>query len=163
MIEFDVQITGALLHRVMLRKLFRRWPLTLAAMALVGVGIYSELGRGHLGRFSVFGLTAIGLQLLFYTMYYVRQRQAIADWKRQQGDDPVHYQLTTESLTARSNLGSSELRWNAFRELIEYPDYLLLGFGRTAHFTLPRAGVPEEALEFIRERFASHQLPIKVG
>lgn len=159
--EFDVHITESLLRRVTLRRLLRRWPLTVVAAVLIGVGAYMDIGSGRLGTVSIVGLTAIAFQFLVYIGYYIRQRRSIADWKRLQGDAPVHYSLTSETLRATSNLGSSELRWNVFRELLEHDDYILLGMGRSGHLTLPRHDVPSDALEFIRERFSSLSIPAK--
>jgi hypothetical protein len=159
--HFDVQITESLLRRVLLRRLLRRWPLTLLAAVLIGIGVFIDMRSGRLRTVSVVGLTAITIQFLFYTSYYIRQRMSIADWRRLQGDAPVHYNLTPETLRATSCLGSTELRWNVFRELLEHTDYLLLSMGRSGYLTLPRRDVPEEALTFIRERFSSFNIPSK--
>ncbi len=159
--EFDVHITGAFLRKVARRRLLRRWPLDLTAGALVVTGIWLGPAGSRWGAGSVFGLTALGFLLLFYGANYLRQRRSIADWTRMQGDAPVHYHLTPESLRATSNLGGSELRWSAFRELMEHPDFLILSLGSSGRLTLPRAEVPPEALAFIHERFASHNLPVK--
>lgn len=159
--EFDVHITESLMRRVSLRRLFRRWPLTLLATTLIVAAAIFNLRRGHLGAITIIGLTALGMQFIIYISYYTRQRRSIADWKQMQGDAPVHYWMDEERLRATSNLGASELKWTVFRELLEHPDFLLLGMGRTGHLTLPRADIPKEAEQFIRQRFASLQLPTK--
>lgn len=159
--HFDVHITESLLMRVALRRLFRRWPLTLLAMVLIVASTALDLQTGQLGTLSIIGLTAIAIQLMITVTYYVLQRRAIRDWNRMQGSDPVHYELTDEALKATSNLGSTELKWSVFRELLEHPDYLLLNMGRSGHLTLPLSEVPAEALAFIRERFAALQLPTR--
>ncbi len=155
--EFDVHITESLLQRVALRKLLRRWPLNLVAAVLIGIGV--SMDRGRLGTLSAIGLTAIAFQFLLYTGYYIRMRRSIADWKQLQGDAPIHYSLTTDTLRATSKLGSTELRWNVFRELVEHPDYFLLAMGQSGHLTLPRQDVPADALQFIRERLSSRRIP----
>jgi hypothetical protein len=160
-IEFDVHITEKLLLRVALRRILHRWPLTLLALVLVGVGVYLDSGSRYWSAASIVGMTAAGFMLLVYLAYYLRQRRAIADWKRMQGDAPVHYRLTEEALHAQSNLGASELKWTVFRELVEYRDCVLLGFSRHSHFTLPRVDVPAEALDFLRRKFQELKLPIK--
>lgn len=159
--EFDVRITEALLRRVAMRRLLRRWPLKLIAVALILIGVGFDIAKAGLGAVSVAGLTILGFSLLIYGAYYVRQTRSIAEWKRLQGDAPVHYILSPESLKATSNLGGTELRWNVFRELLEHSEFLLLGIGSSGHLTLPRNDVPPKALAFIRERFASHNLPTK--
>ncbi|MBL9133869.1 MAG: YcxB family protein [Verrucomicrobiaceae bacterium] len=162
-INFDVHITEALLRRVALRRIFRRWPFTLIAMVLIGIGIGFDLRRGQWSTLSIVGATALGFQVLLYLAVYLRQRRAIGDWKRQQGDAPVNYSLNDETIRAQSNLGSSELRWTVFTELIEHHDCLLLGFSRGNHLTLTRADVPAEALEFMRRKFHELKLPVKKG
>lgn len=160
-IEFEVHITESLLHRVMLRRRFRLWWLKLIAMALIGYAIAYDVRRGHWSTLSTVGVMLIAFLLLIYIAVYVRDRSLFADWKRQQGDAPVHYCLTEETISARSNLGSSELKWSVLSGLIEHRDCLLLGMGRTGHLTLPRADVPAEALAFIRKKFQSLNLPIR--
>lgn len=162
-IDFDVHISEILLRRVALRRIFRRWPLTLIATVLIGYGIVFDLRRGQWTPLSIIGATALGIQWILYIVLYLRQRRAIADWARQQGDAPVHYSLKDETICARSNLGSSELKWVAFRELIEHEDCLLLGFARGNHLTLTRSDVPAEALEFMRQKFHELKLPVKKG
>ena len=162
-IDFDVHITEDLLRRVALRRIFRRWPLTLIAMLLIGCGIVFDLRRGQWTTLSTIGATALGIQWLLFVAIYLRQRRAIGEWARQQGDAPVHYSLKDETICAQSNLGSSELKWTVFRELIEHDDCLLLGFSRGNHLTLTRADVPAEALEFMRQKFYELKLPVKKG
>ena len=162
-IDFDVHITEDLLRRVALRRIFRRWPITLIATVLIGYGIAFDLRRGQWTTLSTIGATALGIQWLLYLATYLRHRRAIGDWARQQGDAPVHYSLKDETICARSNLGSSELKWTVFRELIEHDDCLLLGFARGNHLTLARADVSAEALEFIRQKFHELKLPVKKG
>lgn len=158
--EFDVHITEKLLRRVVVRRLFRAWPLLLLATVLILVGVATELSTGRLSTMSAIGLTAVGFYLLVYAIYYFQQRRTIADWKRLQGNDPVHYVLTDETLRATSNLGVTELKWHVFKELREHPDFLLLGLSRVSHLTLPTADLPQEALSFIRQKFADLKLPV---
>jgi hypothetical protein len=159
--EFDVTLTESLLRRVALRRVLRRWPLTVLAWCLVGPGIYLDLRDGSLDTVSVIVLTAVVVQLLLFGASYLHQRNGIAEWKRLQGESPIHYQLSDETVRATSNLGSSELKWPVFRELGEHPDYILLRMGRSGHLTLPRADIPDEALAFIREQFTRRNLPIR--
>jgi hypothetical protein len=159
--EFDVRITKALLRRVLLKRLFGRWRLLLVAVGLLAVGLYSKIDQGRLDTFVGLGLASIGFLTVLYGALYIGGIRNIAEWQRLQGDAPVHYQLTMEGLTATSNLGRSDLRWLVFSELLEHPAYLLLGMASGGHLTLPRSDIPSEALEFIRERFTSHNLPVK--
>ncbi|MEY4483471.1 MAG: hypothetical protein RL693_923 [Verrucomicrobiota bacterium] len=159
--KFDVHITERLLMKVAMRRIFRRWPLTLLAVGLIIVSTVMDLRGGLLGAVSIFGLTATAILALIYVAYYLSQRQSIRDWKRMQGSDPVNYELTEETLKATSNLGSTELKWTVFQKLLEHPDYLLLSMGRSGQLTLPLSDVPAEAVAFIRQRFAALQLPTK--
>jgi hypothetical protein len=160
-IEFDVHITEELLRRVALRRILRRWPLNLLAVVLVGVAVILNVRQGQWSAVSTVGVSVVGFQFVLYLAYYIRQRQAIADWKRQQGDAPVHYSLSEETVRAQSNLGSTELKWTVFTELIEHSDCILIGFARGNHLTLPHADVPAEGLEFLRRKFHEMKLPVK--
>lgn len=160
-IEFDVHITEKLLRRVARRRLFQHWPRLVFAVLLIVGGIALENRPGTWSTFSIVGMTVIGFLLVLYPAIEIRQRRSIAAWKRMQGDAPVHYRLDEEALQAQSNLGSTELKWTVFRELIEHRDCLLLAFVQGNHLTLPRDGVPPEALDFIRRKFQELNLPVK--
>jgi hypothetical protein len=160
-IEFDVQITEKLLRSVALRFILRQWPLKLLAVVLLGIGLVFDYRSGSWSALSIVSMTALGLLMLIYLAYSIRQRRAIAEWKRKQGDVPVHYRLTEETIHVRSNLGAAELKWAVFRELIECHDCLLLCFSSSNQFTLPRTDLPAEALDFIRLKFKELKLPVK--
>ena len=160
-IEFDVYITEKLLRRVALRRILRRWPLQLFAVILIGAGLALDARSGSWSGVSIFGMTAVVFLLLIYLAYYIRQRRSIAEWKLKQGDAPVHYTLTEDTVRAQSNLGAAELKWDVFRELIERQDCLQLCFSSINQLTLPRADVPAEALDLIRRKFQELKLTIK--
>ena len=143
--EFDVHLSEALLRRIALRRTFRRWPLSVAALVLIGSAVYLDLESGSLGPVSIIGLCAVGMQWILYAAHCIRQYRAIADWKRLQGEAPVHYTLDDDKLRASSNLGATELKWNVFQGLFEHSDFLLLTMGRGVHLTLPRPHLPVEA------------------
>jgi hypothetical protein len=159
--EFDVHITERLLKRVVIRRMFRGWPLFLLATTLILVGVATEFSTGPLSTMSAVGLTALGIYGLLYLLHYIRQCRSIADWARLQGAAPVHYVLNDESLRATSNLGATELKWHVFKELREHPDFILLGLSRVSHLTLPTADIPPEALALIRQKFTELRLPIR--
>lgn len=160
-IEFDIHITEKLLRQLMLRRLLRRWPRLLIAMALIGAGLVLDSGSGHWSAVSIMGVSAAVLLVAIFVAVYVRGTRAIAAWKTQQGDAPIHYSLEEAVVRARSNLGAMELKWTTFRELIEYQDCLLLCLSSTNHLTLPLADVPVAAVELIRQKFRELKLPIK--
>jgi hypothetical protein len=152
-LEFDVHLTGTLLRKVAWRRLWRRWPLMVLAWLLVAGSVTLDLRRDGLSDVSVFALTAAGMQLLVYGAHAVRQERSISEWKRLQGDAPIRYVFTPDTVRATSNLGCTEIRWDVFRELREHRDYVLLGMGRGGFLTFPRAQLPPEAAAFLRERF----------
>jgi len=160
-IEFDIHITEQLLRRLMLRRLLRLWPRLLIAIALIGASLVLDSRSEHWSAVSIMGVTALVLLIVIFTAVYVRNMRAIAAWKTQQGDAPIHYSLDEAVVCARSNLGAMELKWTAFREMKEYQDCLLLCLSSTNHLTLPLADVPAAAVELIRQKFRELKLPIK--
>jgi len=159
--QFDVTITEELLRRVSLHRILRRWPVFIGLSLFVACyGIfYRPHGETELAAWI--GLYSLLFLLVVFVSVHLRDRRMIAEWKRQQGAEPVRYQLTEDTIKAASNLGSTEVRWSVFRDLHEHPDYFLLGMGQTGHLTLPRRDVPDEAEAFIRRQFAALGLPTK--
>lgn len=160
-LEFDAHISEKLLLRLTQRRLLRRWPRLLIAVALVGVGLVLDSRSEHWSAVSIMGVTVMALLLFIYAAVYVKQMRALAAWKRMQGDAPVHYSLSEETVHARSNLGATELKWRVFRKLVEWPDSFLLYYSSDNHLTLPREEVPAEVVDFIRQKFHELKLPVE--
>lgn len=161
--HFDIYITASLLRKVFLRRLFRNWPMLLLLFVLIGLSVLFSVSAGSFSSVGVITLAiGVGLIFLFISAYFQNER-VIREWTRAQGTSPVRYTLTDDAVQAASNLGKSELKWNVFRELVEYPDYLLLRYssGASAHLTIPTANVPAEALEFIRRKFSALGIPLR--
>lgn len=159
--EFDVHISEEVLRKASLHRLFRRWRVSVFILVFILVTVQRDWRNGGLGALSIFCLSGISLLFLIYGAVYIRDGQSIADWKKLQGDEAIRYELSQGWVRASSKMGSTEVRWEAFKELLLADDYLLFSMGRMGHLTLPRREIPAKALEFIYEQMSLRHRPVR--
>jgi hypothetical protein len=91
---------------------------------------------------------------LFTAAYFMRLNHAIALLKKM-GGPIVSYELTDERVKASSSLGTTEVKWEMFRELWIFPRVWLLLFDKAGYLTLPSDQLPEEVKSFLKQRIAA--------
>jgi hypothetical protein len=133
-----------------------RWKLAaayLAVLVLVALNFGDPAFRG----WAVFFFTLIGLGSLVFSVAWFTQAKGIDDWVSRQGDAPIHYVLSDETVETISQAGSAKVTWDSFAELAVTDFDTLLKFPRRAGvLTLDTAQVPAGAIEFMKERFRAH-------
>jgi hypothetical protein len=125
--QFPLSLTATFLKKSYARRIFHGWWKLVLAAILVLIGTFASAREGHLSAWSVFGLTAVGLAVLVFGAAWFRQSKAIDDWIRAQGEALVIYSLSDDAVETASAVGSTKLKWDAFRGLaITDEDTLLL-------------------------------------
>jgi hypothetical protein len=156
MVKFSLNLDASFLKKSYARRIFRgRWRLAVAVI-MIGAGVYAARGDSSLSALSVVGLTAIGFAILVYGAAWFRQSKVIDAWIRSQGDAPLIYLLSEDSVETTAVVGSSKLKWDAFSTLSITDEDTLLVFPREGALTLPTRQVPAEAMEFLKQRFLAH-------
>lgn len=142
--------------------MFRRWWLILIAIAMILPSVIGDLRVGALSGASAFGAAAVAILILRYAVAWYRQARSIDDWISKQGDVPVHYQFSTDSVTVESVIGKTTLKWIAFRQLTITSFHLLLEFPRgQGALSLPAEQVTTDVCSFISDRFSENGMSIK--
>lgn len=87
-------------------------------------------------------------------IYYIRRR--IIDQFFQKTVDPsVKFEFSAEGVKVNSELGSSELKWKAFNEILKSADLWLLVYYGSGYLTLPTEALSAECRAFIEQRLQS--------
>ena len=155
-------ITRKFLRGSHLRRLLGRWWLILIATVLMLPSIVLDLQAGALSGVSMFGIAALSMLILRFSVAWYRQSRSINDWVTKQGTEPVHYRFEEEFITAESVIGKTTLKWNAFRRMTSDSFHVLLEFPRgQGALTVPSEQLAPDALQFLIDRFTENQLPIK--
>ncbi len=159
--EFEIRITEKFLKEAHFRRLFSGWKKILFAFGLIILAVIIDIYSGELGKISVIGLTVMLICILIYSAAWYRQCREVRKWLEKQEETPVRYNLLTMKIEAESLIGSTTLKWTAFKRLVIHPHDTLLEFSQAGALTLPTEQIPPPALLFLIERFTKHNLEIK--
>ena len=159
--QFPLYLDATFLKKSYARRMFHGWGKLAIAVVLVLVSTALSAGEDHLSAWSVFGLIAVGLAGLIFGVAWHRQSKAIDDWIRAQGKAPVIYALSEDLVETTSAIGSTKLKWDAFRGMAITDEDTLLLFPHSGALTLPTRQVPSEAIEFLKKRLLAHDKKIK--
>jgi hypothetical protein len=154
--EFPLTITPAFLKRSHARRIFRHWLRLVLASVLILIAVGMDVRRGQLGSISAVGLSAIGFCVLVYGATWIRQVMAIREWARRQGTASVVYALSEATVKATSEMGGTELKWEAFSGIVVTDFDTRLVFSRNGALTLPTDQIPPEALDFMKKQLGAH-------
>ncbi len=140
--------------RYAVRKFFQRYvglglPIIFALLAIALVQMFAT------GRTDwLFGALLVVLVLgagLFVAAYVMRLNHGLGLMKKM-GNPIVSYELTEERVKASSSLGTTEVKWEMFKELWIFPRAWLLLFDKTGYFTLPSDQMSEDVKAFLKQR-----------
>lgn len=151
--QFPLSLSAAFLKRSYAKRMFSGWWKIVIAAVVVAIVTVWEVRDGSIGMFSIFAISALGFYLLVAAVAWIRQSKALDEWLRQQAGAPVVYSLTEEAIESSAKIGSTKLKWDAFRSLAISDFDTLLGFSSHGALTLPTEQVPTEALEFLKQQF----------
>ena len=91
----------------------------------------------------------LGCLVLVWTSVYVTHDRASLGRFRRMRVPEVRLELGEERFRVTSDLGVSELGWDAFVGVRQYPEFWLLYLSRAQFITLPAADLPDEARDLI--------------
>jgi len=89
--------------------------------------------------------------LVSATVYVTHHRASLARFRRMRVPEAT-LELGDERFRITSDLGTSELGWDAVSGVRRYPEFWLLYFSRAEFITLPAADLPDEARALILAR-----------
>jgi hypothetical protein len=150
-----------MLHRIHVRRLFRRAWLILLGFGLVGILAFYNIRLGRVSYLEVVAVTVLCIAVLMYVTIYVRQRMLTNRIAREIGDSPIRYVLSEDLVSATSPLGKTELRWKALKELEVTDEYTLVKRDSNTFVSLPTSQIPMEAQQYFIEQFCKHGLKVR--
>ncbi len=104
--------------------------------------------------------TLVIFVLVFGVALLLRERMAV-DLLRKMKSPEVHYELSEDSFTARSSIGSTTVRWDAMKGIWRFPRFWLLFLDKASYVTVPLVGPSPDDLEFIASKIPLIDKPIK--
>ncbi len=128
---------------------------------MILVAVLTDETENGLGTISVIGLSAIGLFVVIYTTAWGQRLRMINDWDEKQGNNPVTYKLSEHDIETESRIGSTKLKWSAFKKLKINKLDTLLEFTQPGALTLPTNQLSKEVLDYLIDRFQANKLIIE--
>jgi hypothetical protein len=128
-------------------------------LPIVGVlmlaALVQRLHSGQMDLLSGFFMAVVIMSVgIFVSAYFQRRNYAISQFKKM-GNGLVSYELSDEFFKAKSNLGSTELKWEAFKAIWIFPAVWLLMFDKAAYLTLPVEQISSDVKDFFKQKIIS--------
>jgi YcxB-like protein len=154
--QFTIQFTEEHI-KYACRKFFARY--VGIGLPIVGVlmlaALLQRMHSGQMDLLSGFLLAVVVMGVgIFASAYFQRRNYAVSQLKKM-GNGLVSYELSDEFFKAKSNLGSTELKWEAFKAVWVFPTVWLLMFDKAGYLTLPVEQIGSEVKEFLKQKIVS--------
>lgn len=147
-VRYDRKIARRALNLFFRRRL--SWTLVaLPAVVLLFLGFYLFGSWTTFDQvMSLLLITTIGI--IGY-IYFIRHRMS-DQFFRKTSDPTVAFELSMTGVKVSSEIGSSELKWKAFNEILKSADLWLLVYYGSGYLTLPIEQLSPACQAFIEER-----------
>ncbi|MEP6703527.1 MAG: YcxB family protein [Acidobacteriota bacterium] len=149
-IKYDRPLVRRAVNRFMVQRL--RKVFVAIAILLVLALLYWYLTASWNWVLTSIAVTIAVVVTFFSWIYFVRLRAAEGFFDK--ADDPtVTIRFNADGVQTESDLGSSNIKWIVFEEVLKFPDVWLLVYAKSGYMTLPVDKLTPELMEFI-----DHQL-----
>lgn len=136
------------------------WRFFIPMAILFGLLVYSLRAGDRSWSVGVTG-TVFALGVIFaVALYVVHFRASLGRLRRMRSPEAV-FEPSDQSFRATSDLGATDVAWNAISEVWRFPDFWLLFLSRAQFITLPLADLDSEARELILSCLKSHGSKIR--
>lgn len=118
--------------------------------------IYAVMRGDRSWMIGLMGACILFIAISFLVLRRAWRSQAVERLRRM-GEPVATFTLTDEAISVTSGIGSSSTPWRFIVDVWETQRFWLLFQAPNQFFTLPTAGVPDEALAFVREQVRAHK------
>jgi hypothetical protein len=89
-------------------------------------------------------------------VYYIRLNAAEGFFDKA-NDPTVTFWFNAEGVRTESDLGSSDLKWSVFEEILKFRDVWLLVYAKSGYMTLPLDQLTPECIQFIDQQIENNR------
>jgi hypothetical protein len=138
----------------MVRRLGAAFFVTLAALTTFFIVVY--FADFWLWPFTYMVIALVLCLVLISYVYFIRLRAAEGFFDK--ADDPiVILKFSTEGVRTESALGSTDLKWTVFDEILKFDDLWLLVYCKSGYMTLPLDQLTPECCQLIERQISTRQ------
>lgn len=151
-----IKYTKALVRRALNRYLLRRLgtKFFVAITATLSVLVYAYFADAWNWLLSVIAAIQVIVFAFLGFVYFGRLRAAEGFFDKG-GEPVVTFQFEDNRVRTESDLGSADLKWQVFDEILKFPDLWLLVYAKSGYMTLPLDQLTSECREFIETKVGS--------
>jgi hypothetical protein len=153
-IKYDRLLVRRALNRFMVKRLGKTFIAVL--ILVVGALSYWYL-TGEWTWLLTFVAVAVAVIIAFLSWVYYARLRAAEGFFEKANDPTVTIRFTTEGVRTDSDLGTSDLKWLVFEEILKFPDIWLLVYAKSGYMTLPLDRLTPECMRFIEQQIAAHR------
>src|SRR5262245_36961586 len=153
-IKYDRPLVRRALNRFMIQRLGNSFFVALPFAFLLFLYLYLT---GSWTRSITYLSIAIAVLVTFTLLVYYARLRAAEGFFDKANDPTVKLIFTTDGVQTESDLGSSDLKWAAFEEILKFRDLWLLIYAKSGYMTLPLDQLTSECAQFIEKQMAAHQ------
>jgi len=159
--EFEAPFTAevidhaatAFVRQYLFRK-YGRWLVLACVVNAVGFFLALWLGANDPLVLAWVGAIVV-LGPLYLVFVYVTYPGKFAARLKKLFLPSAHFSVSSESFGVRTSAGSATIPWSRVKSVLEFPSYLILVFSPFAFSVLPKAALPPEAYQILREKSSS--------
>lgn len=152
-IKYDRPLVRRALNRFMVRRLGKLFFLVLLAI------IFSLLFSFFSGSWAwplTYVVIALAAGLAFLLFVYFARLRAAEGFFDKTDNHTVTFRFTTEGVRTESDLGSTDLKWQVFEEILKFHDIWLLIYAKSGYMTLPLDQLTPDCSQFIEQQMATN-------
>ena len=151
-VKYDRRLVRRALNRFMFDRMGWTFVLGFPGLSLLLLILFLS-GAWNVWLSVVSVALAIVIGIITY-IYFLRLKTSEGFFEKAK-DPSVKFIFTAEGVKMDSEVGSSELKWAVFDELLRFPDVWLLIYARSGYLTLPTSALTTECKALIEEKVLS--------
>ncbi|MEP6944784.1 MAG: YcxB family protein [Acidobacteriota bacterium] len=99
----------------------------------------------------------LGAALAFLIFVYYARLRAAEGFFDKANEPSVTFNFSDEGVITDSDIGSTNLKWAAFDEILKFSDVWLLLYAKSGYMTLPLNQITPECCQFIEQQVTHHR------
>ena len=108
------------------------------------------------GPLSVLGMILLAF-LAFLAFVYIARLRAAEGFFDKANDPVVTFQFNDDGIQTVLDLGTTDLKWQVFDEILKFPDVWLLVYAKSGYMTLPLDQLTPECMQFIDAQVSANR------
>jgi hypothetical protein len=122
-----------------------------AGILVLAASFFADLWNWFMSVVAAILLSTVAFVLF---VYFARLRAAEGFFDKG-GEPVVTFQFDENGVRTESDLGSVDMKWEAFDEILMFPDLWLLVYAKSGYMTLPLDQLTSECRDFIEMKVGS--------